>query len=238
MMGLGVAVSQDSRPPTPAMPDAPRTPPIADPPIRLAVLASGGGTTLQNLIDRIAEGRLSATIARVIVSKPGVGAIDRAGRAGIPVDVVRKGSLAPEAYEKAVFGPIREAGADLVVLAGFLSLLPIPEDYAGKIVNVHPSLLPSFGGRGFHGEAVHRAAIELGVKLSGCTVHFVDERYDNGPIILQRTVPVLDDDTPATLAARVQAAERQALPEAIALYADGRLLVDGRRVRVLDPYRE
>ena len=96
------------------------------------------------------------------------------------------------------------------MLAGFLSLLPIPVDYHGKIINVHPSLLPAFGGRGFHGEAVHRAAIELGVKVSGCTVHFVDEVYDNGPIILQRTVPVLDDDTPSTLAARVQAAERVA----------------------------
>ncbi|QDV33293.1 phosphoribosylglycinamide formyltransferase [Tautonia plasticadhaerens] len=220
------------------MPESPRTPPIADPPIRLAVLASGGGTTLQNLIDRIGDGRLVASIARVVVSKPGVAAIERAERAGIPVGVVRKAGLAPEAYEAAVFDPIRQAGADLVVLAGFLSLLPIPEDYLGKIINVHPSLLPSFGGRGFHGEAVHRAALEVGVKVSGCTVHFVDERYDNGPIILQRTVPVLDDDTEATLASRVQAAERSALPEAIALYADGRLLVEGRRVRVLDPYRE
>ncbi|RUL88900.1 phosphoribosylglycinamide formyltransferase [Tautonia sociabilis] len=216
----------------------PRTPPIADPPIRLAVLASGGGTTLQNLIDRIAERTLSASIVRVIVSKPGVGAIDRAERAGIPTSVVRKAGLDPASYERAIFAPIREAGADLVVLAGFLSLLPIPEDYRGKIVNVHPSLLPAFGGKGYHGEAVHQAAIEQGVKVSGCSVHFVDEHYDNGPIILQRTVPVLDDDTPATLASRVQAAERQALPEAIALYADGRLLVEGRRVRILDPYRE
>jgi phosphoribosylglycinamide formyltransferase-1 len=220
------------------MPDTPRVPPIADPPIRLAVLASGGGTTLQNLIDRIAEGRLFATIVRVIVSKPGVGAIERARRAGIPVEVVRKGTLTREVFEEAVFGPIRRAGADLVVLAGYLSLLPIPPDYQGKILNVHPSLLPSFGGQGFHGEAVHRAAIEVGVKVSGCTVHFVDERYDNGPIILQRTVPVLDDDSPTTLASRVQAAERLALPEAIALYADGRLGIEGRRVRILDPYRE
>ena len=124
------------------------------------------------------------------------------------------------------------------MLAGFLSLLPIPEDFRGRIINVHPSLLPSFGGRGFHGDRVHQAAIELGVKVSGCTVHFVDELYDNGPIILQRTVPVLAEDTAETLASRVQAAERQALPEAIALYNDGRLLVEGRRVRVLDPYRE
>ena len=146
--------------------------------------------------------------------------------------------MAPGAYEKAVFDPIRAAGADLVVLAGFLSLLPIPVDYRGKVLNVHPSLLPSFGGRGFYGEAVHRAAIESGVKLSGCTVHLVDDVYDSGPIVLQRAVPVLDDDTPGTLGARVQAAEREALPLAIAHYADGRLLVEGRRVRVLDPVRE
>jgi phosphoribosylglycinamide formyltransferase-1 len=220
------------------MPDTPRTPPITEPPIRLAVLASGSGSTLQNLLDRIAEGRLIASVVQVIVSKPGVGAIERAERAGIPMAVVRKRDLTPDAYEAALFGPIREAGADLVILAGFLSLLPIPSDYEGKIINVHPALLPSFGGKGFHGEAVHRAALELGVKVSGCTVHFVDEHYDNGPIILQRTVAVLDDDTPATLAARVQAAERQALPEAIALYAEGRLLVEGRRVRRLDPLRE
>ena len=220
------------------MPDSPRTPPITEPPIRLAVLASGSGSTLQNLLDRIAEGRLIASVVQVIVSKPGVGAIDRAERAGLPVAVVRRRDLTPDAYEAALFGPIREAGADLVILAGFLSLLPIPGAYEGKIINVHPALLPSFGGKGFHGEAVHRAAIELGVKVSGCTVHFVDEQYDNGPIILQRTVAVLDDDTPATLAARVQAAERLALPEAIALYAEGRLLVEGRRVRRLDPLRE
>ncbi|WP_169975293.1 phosphoribosylglycinamide formyltransferase [Tautonia rosea] len=220
------------------MPDAPRTPPITEPPIRLAVLASGSGSTLQNLLDRIAEGRLIASVVQVIVSKPGAGAIQRAERAGVPVAVVRKLDLTPEAYEAALFGPIRDSKADLVVLAGFLSLLPIPKDYEGKIINVHPALLPSFGGKGFHGEAVHRSAIDLGVKVSGCTVHFVDEHYDNGPIILQRTVAVLDDDTPATLAARVQAAERQALPEAIALYAEGRLLTEGRRVRQLNPLRE
>jgi len=220
------------------MPTAPRTPPIAEPPIRLAVLASGGGSTLRNLIDRIGDGRLHASIVQVIVSRPGVGAIEKAERAGLPVRVVRKDGLAPETYEEAVFEPIRSAGADLVVLAGFLSLLPIPEDYRGKVINIHPALLPSFGGRGFHGEKVHRAALEAGVKISGCTVHFVDDAYDNGPIIAQRAIPVLDDDSPATLAGRVQAAEREVLPEVIALHAAGRLRVEGRRVRVLDPVRE
>ena len=216
----------------------PRDPPIAEPPIRLAVLASGGGTTLQNLIDRIAEGRLHASIVHVLVSRSGVGAVDRAERAGLPTSVVQGRGLSAEGLESAVFEPIRAAGADLVVLAGYLSLLPIPGDYRGRIINVHPSLLPAFGGKGFHGIAVHRAAIEAGVRFSGCTVHFVDEVFDNGPIILQRPVPLLDQDTPETLAARIQDAERQALPEAIALYADGRLLVEGRRVRILDPVRE
>jgi len=220
------------------MATAPRTPPIAEPPIRLAVLASGGGSTLQNLIDRVTDGRLRTSIVQVIVSRSQAGAAERAERAGLPVEVVRRGNLHESAYERALFEPIRAAGADLVVLAGFLSLVPVPSDFEGRILNIHPALLPAFGGRGYYGDRVHEAAIETGVKLSGCTVHFVDEHYDHGPIVLQRAVPVLDDDGPATLGARVRAAERDALPEAIALYAEGRLKIEGRRVRILDPVRE
>jgi len=203
-------------------------------PIRLAVCVSGGGTTLQNLIDRIASGELAASVVQVIASKPAIGAIPKAEAAGIPVAVVtRKGRTLAD-FSAAVFDPIRRAGADLVVLAGFLALVEIPEDYAGRVLNIHPALIPAFCGQGFHGAAVHRAAIEAGVKVSGCTVHFADQTYDTGPIILQRTVPVLDDDTPDALAARVFAAECAALPEAIALFAAGRLKVEGRRVRVLN----
>ena len=214
--------------------DAPRTPPITDPPIRLAVCVSGGGTTLQNLIDRIAAGRLAATVVQVIASKPGIGAIPKAEAAGVPVAVVTRKGRSLADFSAAVFDPIRRVGADLVVLGGFLALVEIPDDYAGRVLNIHPALIPAFCGQGFHGAAVHRAAIEAGVKVSGCTVHFADQTYDTGPIILQRAVPVLDDDTPDALAARVFAAECAALPEAIALFAAGRLRVEGRRVRILD----
>ncbi len=212
---------------------SPRNPPIGpdEPPLRLAVCVSGGGTTLQNLIDRIAAGTLRAEVVQVIASRPGIRAIERSQAAGIPVDVVtRKGHASLADFSDAVFAPIREHGADLVILGGFLSLVQIPDDYAGRVLNIHPALIPAFCGHGYHGEAVHRAAIESGVKLSGCTVHFADQTYDTGPIVLQRAVPVLDDDTPDALAARVFAAECEALPEAISLYAQGRLVTQGRRV--------
>lgn len=211
----------------------PRDPPILDPPIRLAVCASGGGTTLQNLLDRIGDGRMKAEVVQVIASRPGIGAISRAEGAGIPVAVAERAGKGLSEFSAAVFGPIRKQGADLVVFGGFLALVAIPPDYAGRVLNIHPSLIPAFCGKGYHGEAVHRAAIEAGVKLSGCTVHVADDSYDTGPIVLQRAVPVRDDDTPATLSARVFEAECDALPEAIALYAAGRLRVEGRWVRVL-----
>lgn len=209
----------------------PRDPPIDAPPIRLAVCVSGGGTTLQNLLDRIADGRLSAAVVQVVASRPGIGAIARAERERIPVAVIPRAKRSLEAFSSAVFDPIRSQSADLVVLGGFLSLLAIPPEYLGRVLNVHPALIPAFCGKGYHGEAVHRAAIQAGVKLSGCTVHFADDTYDTGPIILQRAVPVLDDDTPNSLAARVFDAECDALPEAIAQYAAGRLRIEGRRVR-------
>ena len=216
------------------MPAPPRDPPILDPPIRLAVCVSGGGTTLQNLIDRIGAGHLDATIVQVIASRPGIGAIPRAEGAGLPLAVATrsKGDLA--GFSASVFDPIRRARADLVILAGFLAMVQIPDDYAGRVLNIHPSLIPAFCGHGFYGRAVHQAALDSGVKVSGCTVHFADATYDTGPIISQHVVPVEDDDTPETLASRVFEAECQALPEAIALYAQGRLRVEGRRVRVLE----
>jgi phosphoribosylglycinamide formyltransferase-1 len=202
-------------------------------PLRIAVCASGGGTTLQNLLDRAADGRLGARVVHLVASKPGIAAIERAGRAGVPHTVVERAGRSLADFSAAVFAPIRAARAELVVLGGFLQLLAIPDDYRVRVLNIHPSLIPAFCGKGYHGPAVHRAAIEMGVKLSGCTVHFADDTYDTGPIVLQRAVPVLDDDTPEALAARVFAAECEALPEAIALFAAGRLRVEGRRVRVL-----
>jgi phosphoribosylglycinamide formyltransferase-1 len=220
------------------MSDAPRDPPISvsDPPIRLAVCVSGSGTTLQNLIDQIAAGQLRAEIVRVVASKPRVGAIDRAQGAGIAVTVAARASYQDvEEFSAAVFEPIRRDRADLVILGGFLALITIPPDYEGRVINIHPALIPSFCGKGYHGPVIHQDVIASGVKVSGCTVHFADATYDTGPIILQRTVPVLDDDTVETLSARVFQTECQALPEAISLYASGRLKTEGRRVRILEP---
>jgi phosphoribosylglycinamide formyltransferase-1 len=207
--------------------------PPAVAPLRLAVCASGGGTTLQNLIDRIAEGRLRAEIVQVIASRPRIGAIARAEAAGLPVAVVTRSGRPVEDYSVDVFATIRGRHAEAVVLAGFLSLLDIPDDYHARVLNIHPSLIPAFCGKGYHGLAVHQAAIDYGVKVSGCTVHFADATYDTGPIILQRPVPILDDDDAPTLAARVFEAECAALVDALNLFAEGRLDVCGRHVRVL-----
>jgi phosphoribosylglycinamide formyltransferase-1 len=187
---------------------------------------------LQNLIDRIADGRLKADLIHVVASKPGIGAIERANLAGISVSVEVRGKRPLEEFSAAVFDPIRRSAADLVILGGFLSLIQIPEDYVGRVINIHPSLIPAFSGKGFHGPVIHQAAIESGVKLSGCTVHFADDTYDTGPIIFQIPVPVLNDDTAETLAARVFEAECEALPETIELYAAGKLTIRGRRVLI------
>jgi phosphoribosylglycinamide formyltransferase-1 len=133
-----------------------------------------------------------------------------------------------------VFARCDDARADLVCLAGWLSLLALPASYQGRVMNIHPALLPGFGGKGMYGHNVHAAVLAHGCRVSGCTVHFVDERYDNGPIIVQRTCPVLDDDTPDTLAHRVFEEEKIAYPEAIRLFQEGRLRVEGRRVRIAD----
>ena len=209
-----------------------RSPPIVGPPIRLAVCVSGGGTTLQNLIDRIRSRKLRAEIVQVVASRPRIGAIARAEAARIPLALAKYNARSNLEFSKSVFEAIRHSHSELVILAGFLSLLRIPADYQGRVINIHPSLIPSFCGKGFYGTKVHEAVIQAGVKVSGCTVHFVDNAYDNGPIILQRTVPVSDRDTPEALAARVFKEECKALPEAITQYAEGRLEINGHRVRV------
>jgi len=217
------------------MADSPRDPPITNPPIRLAVCVSGGGTTLQNLIDLIRTRKLRASIVQVVASRPRIGAIARAEAAGIPLALASRTAKTPADLGLSIFDPIRRNQADLVILGGFLSLVEIPPDYLGRVINIHPSLIPAFCGKGYHGQAVHQAVIDSGVKISGCTVHFADNAYDTGPIILQKTMPVLDNDTPEALAARIFQIECKALPEAIDLYAQGRLRIDGRRVRILEP---
>ena len=200
-------------------------------PIRLAVLLSGGGTTLQNLLDRIVDDTLRAQIAVVVASKIEAFGLSRARQANLPAFVVeRKACSSREDFSDRIFAHCRDAGIDLVCLAGFLQLLYIPDDFRNRVLNIHPALIPAFCGKGYHGLAVHRAALEMGVKVSGCTVHFADNEYDRGPIVSQRVVPVLDDDTPESLAARVFAAECEAYPQAIQWFAQGRLHVEGRRV--------
>jgi phosphoribosylglycinamide formyltransferase-1 len=211
---------------------SPRIPPIFDPPIRLAVCVSGSGTTLQNLIDLIRARRLRAEIVQVVASRPRIGAIARAEAARIPLALASRTAHSRDELSASVFDPIRRSEADLVILGGFLALVKIPPDYKGRVINIHPALIPAFCGKGYYGAKVHQAVLDSGVKVSGCTVHFADDAYDNGPIILQRTVPVLEDDTAETLAARVFKEECRALAEAIDLYAAGRLRIEGCRVRV------
>ena len=203
------------------------------PPLRLAVLLSGGGTTLQNLLDRIADGRLRARIVRVVSSNVAALGLMRAEAAGVPTTVVeRKKCTSRAEFSQRILDACRGDGAELVCMGGFLQLVEIPPDFAGRVMNIHPALIPAFCGKGFHGLHVHKSVLEAGVKVSGCTVHFADNEYDHGPIILQRVVPVLDDDTPEELAARVFEQECEAYPEAIRLFAEGRLHTEGRRVRV------
>lgn len=207
-------------------------------PIDLAVLVSGAGTTLRNLIDLTKVRKLDAQIRLVIGSKSDLPALGRADEAKLAQIVVERQAFSSIAeFSRRIFTLCDDAKVDLVCLAGWLCLLEIPARYTGRVMNVHPAVLPAFGGQGMYGRRVHAAVLNHGCKVSGCTVHFVDESYDTGPIILQRTCPVLDDDTPQSLAARVFELEKMAYPEAIQLFQQGRLRVEGRRVRIL-PARE
>ncbi len=201
--------------------------------LRLAVLISGGGTTLRNLLEYIGRGQLDAEVVLVLASTEKAGGLRYPREAAIPHQVVvRSKAMSDEDYREAIFQPCRDAGVDLVVMGGFLKHVLIPPDFEGRVVNIHPSLIPAFCGHGYYGHHVHEAVLKYGAKVSGCTVHFVDNQFDHGPIILQRTVPVADSDTPDTLAARVFEQECIALPEALQLFAEGRLQLHGRRVAV------
>jgi formyltetrahydrofolate-dependent phosphoribosylglycinamide formyltransferase len=209
----------------------PTSPP---PPLPIAVLISGGGTTLTNLLEHIRAGQLAAEVKLVIASRDCAG-VEKAEAAGIETAVRRPREYATIAdFSAAVFARCARARVQLVVLGGFLSRIEIPAEFAGRVMNIHPALIPAFCGHGMYGHHVHEAVLARGAKVSGCTVHFCDNEYDHGPIILQRCVPVLDDDTPDALAARVFAAECEAYPEAIGLFAAGRLRIEGSRVQVLN----
>ena len=200
---------------------------------RIAVLISGGGTTLRNFIEKIDAGQLPVEIALVISSSPAARGLQFANDHNIPSIVLERDKSADQdIFSREIFNRCRRARADLIVMAGFLKRITIPEDFTHRVVNIHPALIPSFCGEGFYGHHVHQAVLNYGAKLSGCTVHFADNQYDHGPVILQRAVPVLDDDTPDSLAARVFEAECEAYPEALQLIAAGRVIVEGRCVRI------
>ncbi|MFO0942775.1 MAG: phosphoribosylglycinamide formyltransferase [Pirellulales bacterium] len=197
----------------------------------IAVLISGGGTTLKNLLAWHSRGELPVRFVTVISSNAKAKGIQSAADARIDTAVIRRKSFsAPEEHSQAVFDHCRSRGAQLVVMGGYLEHVLIPVDFENRVVNIHPSLIPAFCGKGFYGSHVHEAVLEFGAKLSGCTVHFVDNQFDHGPIIAQRSCPVLDRDSPATLASRVFELECQLLPECVRDYALGKITIDGRRV--------
>ena len=204
--------------------------------LRLAVFISGTGRTLKNLIDRIRAGELSAEIVVVLSNVVNVVGLQYAEEESIPVEIVERGHFGSlTEFSEANFSVCRAARTDYVVLAGYLRHLEIPKDFENRVLNIHPSLVPAFCGKGFYGNIVHSKALEYGVKVSGCTVHFVDQEYDTGPIILQKTVNVYEGDTPGTLNARVFEAECEAYPEAIEMLAQGRISVKGRIVKIAPP---
>ena len=204
---------------------------------KIAVLVSGGGTNLQALIDAQARGELGGgEISLVLASKPGVYALERAAKAGIPGMVLARKEFADaDSYTEALVATLQEQGIELVVLAGFMIIIGegMYKAFPNRIINVHPALIPSFCGQGFYGLHVHEAALAKGVKVSGATVHFVTPECDAGPIILQRAVEVMEDDTPETLQKRImQDAEWKILPEAVKLFCQGRLKVENDRVYI------
>lgn len=202
-------------------------------PLRIAVLISGAGSTLKNLIQWKARGELPVEIATVISTREDAGGLQYARDADIPTELaLRSDSGDPQAYSKKIFDLCRKRSVGLVVMAGFVQHVLIPDDFNNRVVNIHPALIPAFCGKGFYGMRVHRAVIEYGAKLSGCTVHFVDNEYDHGPIIAQRSCAVFDMDTPESLCKRVGELECQLYPEAIAAIARDQITVEGRHVHV------
>jgi phosphoribosylaminoimidazolecarboxamide formyltransferase/IMP cyclohydrolase len=204
--------------------------------LKIAVLASGEGTTLQALIDACSSRRVPGKIVLVLSNKEDAGALARAERHGIAHRAVRPADFSsPDAFDAFLASECRKAGVELVCLAGYLRKIQAPmlEAFPNRILNIHPALLPAFGGKGMYGMRVHEAALEAGAKISGCTVHFADDAYDHGPILLQSAVQVLADDTPETLSARVRQQEQWLYPEAVKLIAERRVKIEGRKVEIL-----
>jgi formyltetrahydrofolate-dependent phosphoribosylglycinamide formyltransferase len=204
-------------------------------PIRLGVLISGGGTTLMNILEYIKQGRLNAEVALVISSRSTVAGVERAKDARLNVEVIRKKDYPDiDAFSSRIEEELVAANVDLVVQGGWLCLWKIPPRYENRVMNIHPALLPSFGGQGMWGHHVHESVLAAGCKISGCTVHFCTNEYDKGPIIVQRACEVKAGDTPDTLAARVFEQECVAFPKAIALFAEGKIHVQGNKTVISD----
>ncbi len=208
----------------------------------LTVLISGSGRTLKNFIDLRNEGSLPVEIRLVISSSAKASGLQHAVSAGIPTLILNRsdfptGAAGDKSYGDAIFAACRQAGVDMVAMAGFLKLAPVPSDFSGRVVNIHPALIPAFCGPGMYGHHVHQAVLDAGVKVTGCTVHFVDNQYDHGPIIWQQPVPVFADDTADTLASRVFEAEKEAYPQVLKLLAAGRVQLEGGRVKICKPQR-
>ncbi len=207
----------------------------------IAVLISGTGRTLKNLIDKVEAGKLDVDIRLVVSSSERAKGLQFAEQNNIPIAIVKSSEFqTTQDFSDAVFDACRAAKVKYVAMCGYLKLLAIPDDFANRVLNIHPSLIPSFCGENYYGRRVHDAAIRRGVKVSGATVHFVDNEYDHGPIILQKTVPVFDNDTVDTLSDRVLLdAEFVAYPEALQLLAEERVVFveerDSFRVRILPP---
>jgi phosphoribosylglycinamide formyltransferase-1 len=202
-------------------------------PLRVAVLLSGNGSSLENLLEQIDSGSVNAEVVVVVSSKESAFGLERARRREIPaVAVSRKKYPDPKEFNDELHAVLAGYDVELVALLGFLSLFELRGKYDGRVINVHPALIPAFSGQGFYGRRVHEAVLESGVKLSGATVHISDDQYDKGPILLQEAVPVLEDDTVGTLAERVQEAERRLVPRAVQLFAEGRIEIEGHRARI------
>ncbi len=201
--------------------------------MNIAVFASGRGSNLMAILDAIKNGVLKAKVSVVISNNSNAGALEIARANGIDaLHISRKQFSSDEEYVKKILDELRSRNVQLIVLAGYMKKIPpeVIKEYPNRILNIHPALLPAFGGQGMYGLNVHKAVIESGVKITGVTVHIVDEEYDHGPIVMQRAVEVKDDDTPETLAQRVLEVEHQVYPQAIRLFVEGKVKVSGRKV--------
>ena len=204
--------------------------------IKLAVLISGTGRTLKNMIERIKAGTLSAEIKLVVSSSSSARGLQYAEEEVIPIEILERPDFKSQGeFSTAIFDACRKAEVDYIAMAGYLKFLDIPDDFMNRVLNIHPSLIPAFCGKGYYGDHVHAKVLEYGVKISGCSVHFVDQKYDNGPVILQKAIEVLEIDTVSSLNDRIFDIEREAYPEALQLLADGRVSVVGRIVKIAPP---